>query len=728
MEENNNAKEIGWLQISDLHFVDSDINNNIFKNAILNQCHDHMFQDKRVDFVIATGDFKNFKDNNFLSIDWIKKLMDENHLNLSIDSDLFLVPGNHDIDNTINETDKVLRNSIAVCLGMDLSQFNTNSKAKESYYSVLKDIGLSDDKCRNYLSVYQDVINTHKDFLLSLFSQYNNAASLINGYQRINQASETHIRTWKDDNNVSQINIIHLNTAIISNGKQDHYQITDVSRFSDILTDSSIDYKLPAIVIAHHSFYDLHPEIRKILVQLMNQANVVAWICGDAHKYNDKRDNIYISRKLPDEPNNTWPIIVCGKTAVDASDDWSDFGVQYYSWTDDVVKASRFEWEKDGNGIKLLPRPAISFTMTPRYNWNALQKSNKTKQVISSDSDVLIKTEKQAKTSSNYINLSNIDSFEIIDGVTISKETMHYIRSALGRESENKTDKEIVKQFLMLSNTIINGNFRYGIPEFAFDIPREERAADLYINNEITPLFSGTTTVYYRNQISRYQFRCQYIELNVFTINNAISGSTFGYCVHNTSSKERLVNLNKILKLVLCNSFNIYIQDYAIKNLFLSKEMPGIKWGLLENKDLLELWIEEITKITRIEQSYGITFNLTPIYNVEEIKTLYTAIDIVHDGLLMKPNGVFRFPLSFKIDNPIKKPTLWEDDVEIPLTSFNIYGISFVPRTSALLPGKLKKSFKHKIKTAQISILYAASINGELRFPFGLTDAKTADE
>lgn len=59
-----------------------------------------MFQGKRVDFVVVTGDFKNYSDKEELfelAVDFIVKLFDEKHLNLSLDSDLFIVPGNHDI-------------------------------------------------------------------------------------------------------------------------------------------------------------------------------------------------------------------------------------------------------------------------------------------------------------------------------------------------------------------------------------------------------------------------------------------------------------------------------------------------------------------------------------------------------------------------------------------------------------------------------------------------------
>lgn len=87
---------IWWLHITDLHLKkggDADQQN--FCEALLKSCTE---QKIKADFVVATGDFHNFQDSGDYraSMDFLPKLMAALHLD--IEKDLFMVPGNHDVD------------------------------------------------------------------------------------------------------------------------------------------------------------------------------------------------------------------------------------------------------------------------------------------------------------------------------------------------------------------------------------------------------------------------------------------------------------------------------------------------------------------------------------------------------------------------------------------------------------------------------------------------------
>ena len=690
---------LGWLQISDLHYVDHDIEQTIFTDTILSCCHDHLFQGNRVDFVVITGDFKNIQDNMFPAFSWIATLMDEDHLNLSMDSDLFLVPGNHDINQGLTETEKERREQIIKCLGVDFDKINKDDSVKESFINLLKDLNVwkdnGFDEQIHFMTVYQRILIEHKCFLLSLFSKFQiNAERLVKYYQGNNTSVDTHIRTWIDKDNIPRINMIHLNTAMISDGKHDHKQIADILNFSEMLLDPKTDWTLPSLVIAHHSFYDLYPDIRDKLVQLMNKANVVAWICGDAHRFNNYEEKTYISRKLSDDPNNTWPVIVCGRSMADTADYWSDFGVQYYDWNNKLVHVYKYEWERNGSGKDLRTIPIRTFGMDPGSS--------------------LLRTI-DLPQGKRYLDQFNINSFGDVNEDMVGQKTMCYIRNAMGKNSEGKSDKEILKQFLIFSDAIFNGDLRYNIPEFAYDIPRAMITADLYIDSEIVPLFNGIVTIYYREQWVRYRFKCQYIELNVVCCDDHVNSVSFGYTVLDNNSKERIKNLKRVHRFIMCDSFCLVFHDKTKKTIKLSRTMPEIQWNLQEGKGLIELWIDQIYKLVRIEQSYNLVFDLVPIHGAQNISALYTAIEVVFAGLLMRENGVYNFPISAHIEKDVKRPVLWEDDVKIPLKSYMIYGVSFVPRVSALLPGKIIKDRKKKVKSVPISILYAAEI-GDIRY------------
>ena len=87
---------IQWLHISDLHFqpnTDPDQENLI--GALLADCNSRKIQ---ADFVVATGDFHNFWDTGNYLTSWrfLHTLMET--LGLDMTRDLFLVPGNHDVN------------------------------------------------------------------------------------------------------------------------------------------------------------------------------------------------------------------------------------------------------------------------------------------------------------------------------------------------------------------------------------------------------------------------------------------------------------------------------------------------------------------------------------------------------------------------------------------------------------------------------------------------------
>lgn len=180
------------------------------------------------------------------------------------------------------------------------------------------------------------------DTLLNGFADYNNLVRTLIPFYResgINPTSN-HTRKWEMTGKPS-INIVHLNTAIVADGSRNHYQAANLCQAQDVL--DGLRNGLPTLVIAHNSFFDLHPTIQEQLIIPLSRANVCAWLCGDAHRFS--RDD-KIARPEGDTREKI-PVIVCGKGAVDYNDVYSESGFFSYSFDGTEINVTRFIWLKD---------------------------------------------------------------------------------------------------------------------------------------------------------------------------------------------------------------------------------------------------------------------------------------------------------------------------------------------------------------------------------------------
>lgn len=306
---------IRWLHISDLHIKTKDADWNCMKNAILEST-----KELDIDFVIVTGDFHNFcdKGNYEPAKDFLRRLMKE--LALDIDEDLFIVPGNHDAvnGNLVAGREKLLREALDKPLQIPESAVAELSKAFTDYDSMAKE--------------------------------------LIGFYRRGKTVpSSVHVRVWRD-----QINIIHLNTALISDNNKEHGQLVDLVGLTEDGLRDQLAEGLPVFVMGHHSFFDLgewktgdsasqESRVRNILVQMFNQSHVSAYLCGDKHIPNMKEDRTINLKNA--EITDVVPNIIGFKGAACSDDDFSKFGMILYECREDgKVSLNYLEWEEDGNG------------------------------------------------------------------------------------------------------------------------------------------------------------------------------------------------------------------------------------------------------------------------------------------------------------------------------------------------------------------------------------------
>lgn len=321
---------IRWLHISDLHIRDVETADQFNLNeTLLKSCREGII---KVDFVVATGDFRYITDKEGYkkSSHFLHELMDA--LKLDISSDLFMVPGNHDAEKSVGRDGKIaafLKNAT------EGTEFNDDSTPEQI------------DAGRDYVTKLTDELAAN---LADDFQEYRElAASLIPLYEKSDSnyidPVKAHVRTYN-----GKINILHLNTALLSDGKRGHLEATDIIRSCNPDLWDEIDTSLPTIVLGHHSFHDLHNTIKDRLRQMFNHTNVWAYLAGDKHQTNYKGDEYLIDRGVEVK---AWPNIIAGTMgAVD--DGYSEMSIISYCWDEQSqVYPKYLFWEPGQSGDEM---------------------------------------------------------------------------------------------------------------------------------------------------------------------------------------------------------------------------------------------------------------------------------------------------------------------------------------------------------------------------------------
>lgn len=207
-----NDKNITWLQFSDLHILES------VDWTLMMDSYKELAKLLHPDFIVITGDYRHIKhEENF---DYSKTLeFLENIIKLfNIEKeDVFLVPGNHDVE------DYAFR--------------------EESIGAIVSNID-NLEKCKEYLKEPKDLKKAFKSYSKFVKQFYGNDVT----DKRVTSPDEVMCLTWKN-----KINIIILNTALISDDNREHGEIIDIDALSKITTNK----ELPTLVLGHHDFYSI---------------------------------------------------------------------------------------------------------------------------------------------------------------------------------------------------------------------------------------------------------------------------------------------------------------------------------------------------------------------------------------------------------------------------------------------------------------------------------------
>ena len=305
--------DLSWIHISDLHFfVESDTN-------ILLADLKTLAERLSPSFMIITGDLRNIKTKEYdQALDILPKILSIFNLKKK---DVFMVPGNHDVSALMEKSYRSSRTKI-------INKIVAKQKASISgNYNALSDF-LYDGH-----APLIDAFDEYSSFVKKFYY----GSGLKSDDDRLTSSTGVFSIKW-----MNKINIVHLNTALISNGKHDHKQMCDING----LTKCSIDSKLPTIMIGHHNLADIYDSQVERILRIAELKNISAYFSGDIHKF--ELGNIDLRK-----PYDRLPCYSCPKSVPQAGDSYSEIGLMYYTWNpelDSKVEVQAFGW-KIGKGF-----------------------------------------------------------------------------------------------------------------------------------------------------------------------------------------------------------------------------------------------------------------------------------------------------------------------------------------------------------------------------------------
>lgn len=292
------------LHLSDLHFADNASAHN-FKGILLKEAGEKAHNVPRgKKLLIITGDFHNFPDNDYHNAEvFLHQLVEK--MDLDFSQDVFIVPGNHDVGN---------ENSLNQLLGKDDSDW---TKINEAAITLIKS---GNGGC---------IIERLYAFRpYSIFAKH---IGIYNGNNDDDFPATTHVRSWR-----GKLNILHLNTALVADGKSKTDQMTDTTSAASDSTWKGSDINIPSIAIGHNNYYDIKEDQRKQLAITFALHNVSAYLCGDNHLIETDPERQMIRLEAGQKTGVEIPNLVAAKGIADENDNYSEIGYCWHVWNEET--------------------------------------------------------------------------------------------------------------------------------------------------------------------------------------------------------------------------------------------------------------------------------------------------------------------------------------------------------------------------------------------------------
>lgn len=288
---------VRWLHISDLHLNTKETESTRMRRKLPQFILDNNLE---YDYVFCTGDIRDLSAEHwrepFPNADFLKNLCEIRNIPFG---NLFIVPGNHDVNRVASDRKNVVENMLWV----DRQSWSRNYKTE---------IGNVDDAT---LCALHDGEREFRDFLGKIYD--NTRLQLYEDYLKPHFVVET-----------EYFNILHIDSTLSYSEKQNDNLIIDSRQLQLALDD--LNNRKPTIVLSHYAITSLDPEEGRMVSNMLKDYNISLWLAGHEH-YHDLKPYGYIHSiqcgelKIEDRCKSTF-------LAGEYDTETGQVGIRAYNW------------------------------------------------------------------------------------------------------------------------------------------------------------------------------------------------------------------------------------------------------------------------------------------------------------------------------------------------------------------------------------------------------------
>ena len=274
----------------------------------------------------------------------------------------------------------------------------------------------------------------------------------------------------------------------------------------------------------------------------------------------------------------------------------------------------------------------------------------------------------------------------------LEAHAVEFMKKSLGKNADGLSNSQLLERFIKTTDALITNDLRYDVPEYLLLIPRKIYDAEMYLDEVRYPVMRGAVYESYWENIDKYTFVNDCIELDIVFENKELYATYIKYHVLHDKVETGLVSIQRINAMLDSEMISIHLDSnktikLPIKNAEIIMECECcLRTQLNEHKELLD-------KLKTIENHYHICFSLEEINDSSEYEKIIDSINYVYRGVMMERNSSIVGPKTEDVpqgDMVVEEPVFIETIPEKERERFSIFNFTFESYKSYIISGKVE--------------------------------------